>query len=625
MAKPDDSREPRITERIGTSFRFLIGFLQPHLRLFVGGLVLLLLSNAVFLAFPYLTGQIINELSGGDPWIIRGVGTLSVLLLIVLTVRAVFNFGQIWLFGAVSNRLARDIRRRLYGHLLQLPISYYDSHRTGELLSRLSNDVTQLETAISDVLAGLVRQVLVVVFGIAIAVFLAPQLALFMVLIVPPVALGARRLGRIIRDRARETQDLLAESSTIAEETIAGVATVKSFANEGFESDRYNEALHRVLGKAMETVTLRALIGSSIGLLVMGSLILVIWFGATLVDAGTLAVGDLISFVIYTGFIGGSVAGLGNSITRIQRVLGSSERVIELMQMDPEPGLGAARPFHSQAEDAATATRQQNTPETQPALPPLADAVALRSVSFAYPTRPDLVVLKNLDLTIPRNSRVALVGPSGSGKSTIVRLLLRFYELNEGAILRDGTDITSFDLRAYRSCFAIVPQDVLLFGGSVEENIRYGRPDATAGEVRAAAEAAHMTEFVDRFPEGLSTIVGERGVQLSGGQRQRVAIARAMLRDPEFLILDEATSSLDAESEWLVQDALDRLMEHRTTLVIAHRLATVRKADSIVVLDQGSIVEQGTHEELTQIPDGLYAKLVRMQGLGDTVAAASSI
>ncbi len=608
MAADTPHSDDRITERIRISFRFLIGFLRPHLRLFVTGLVLLFASNAVFLAFPWLTGQIINELSGGEPWIIRGVGSLSALLLAVLTVRAVLNFGQIWLFGAVSNRLARDIRERLYGHLLELPMGYYDAHRTGELLSRISNDVTQLETAISDVLAGLVRQVLVVVFGISIAAFLAPQLALFMVLVVPPVALGARRLGRIIRDRARETQDLLAESSTIAEETIAGVATVKSFASEPVELDRYTEALHRVLGKAMETVTLRALIGSSIGLLVMGSLILVIWFGATLVDAGSLAVGDLISFVIYTGFIGGSVAGLGNSITRIQRVLGSSERVIELMQMDPEPGL------------AVTASGKVSAGAVAPeALRPLSDAIALQGVTFAYPSRPDLVVLQNLDLAIPRNSRVALVGPSGSGKSTIVRLLLRFYELNEGAVLRDGVDITRFDLRAYRSRFAVVPQDVLLFGGSIEDNIRYGRPDAPTDEVRAAAEAAHVIEFADRFPEGLGTIVGERGVQLSGGQRQRVAIARAMLRDPEVLILDEATSSLDAESEQLVQDALDRLMQHRTTLVIAHRLATVRKADRICVLDRGKLFETGTHDELVQIPDGLYAKLVRMQGLGDSV------
>lgn len=608
MAAGTPHSEAPMTDRLRVSFRFLIGFLRPHLRLFVTGMVLLFASNAVFLAFPWLTGQIINELSGGEPWIIRGVGSLSSLLLAVLTVRALLSFGQIWLFGAVSNRLARDIRDRLYRHLLELPMSYYDAHRTGELLSRISNDVTQLESAISDVLAGLVRQVLVVVFGITIAVFLAPQLALFMVLVVPPVALGARRLGRIIRDRARETQDLLAESSTIAEETIAGVATVKSFASEPFEHDRYTEALHRVLGKAMETVTLRALIGSSIGLLVMGSLILVIWFGATLVDAGSLAVGDLISFVIYTGFIGGSVAGLGNSITRIQRVLGSSERVIELMQMDAEPGLAAASSGDLYAGPAATET-----------LRPLADSISLQAVSFAYPSRPDLLVLENLDLEIPRNARVALVGPSGSGKSTIVRLLLRFYELNEGAILRDGLDITRFDLRAYRSRFAVVPQDVLLFGGSIEDNIRYGRPDAPADEVRAAAEAAHVIEFADRFPEGLGTIVGERGVQLSGGQRQRVAIARAMLRDPEVLILDEATSSLDAESEQLVQDALDRLMQHRTTLVIAHRLATVRKADRICVLDRGKLVEAGTHDELNRIPDGLYAKLVRMQGLGDLV------
>ena len=604
MPKPDKSTLPGITQRIDISFRFLFGFLRPHLSLFVSGLVLLLLSNAIFLAFPFLTGQIVNELSGGEPWIIQGVGTLSGLLLGVLTVRAVLNFGRIWLFGAVSNRLARDVRSQLYGHLLQLPISYYDSHRSGELLSRLSNDVTQLETAISDVLADLVRQVIVVVFGIAITVFLAPQLALFMVLVVPPVAFGALRLGRIIRDRARETQDLLAESNTIAEETITGVATVKNFTNEPFESERYSKSLHRVLDKAMETVTLRALIGSSIGLLVTGSLVLVIWFGATLVEAGTLAVGDLISFVIYTGFIGGSVAGLGNSITRIQRVLGSSERVIELMQMDREPGL---------------------TERAQSAIQPLAESIELSSVSFAYPSRPDLVVLNELNLTIHPNTRIALVGPSGSGKSTIVRLLLRFYELSDGAIIRDGTDISEFDVRSYRSCFSIVPQDVFLFGGSVGENIRYGRPNATDEQVRAAADAAHITEFAERFPDGLGTIVGERGVQLSGGQRQRVAIARAMLRDAEFLILDEATSSLDAESEWLVQDALDRLMENRTTLVIAHRLATVRKADTIVVLDRGSIVEQGTHEELTRMSDGLYAKLVRMQGLGDAVETNATL
>ncbi len=579
---------------------FLLGFLRPHLTLFAFGLGMLFTANLVFLAFPLLMGRLVDELTGEGQWIVEGVGNISLALLAILGVRALLNFAQTYAFGTVSTRVARAIRGELYSRLLMLPVAYFDVHRTGELLSRLSNDVGQLEHALSDMLAQLVRQLVVLAFGLAIVFVLTPQLSLFMLAIVPAVALVTLRLGRTIRRRSRELQDLLAESTTIAEESLSGISTVKSFAAEPYEIGRFDGALGSVLRKALDTIRFKAGLGSAIGFFIMGTLVVVIWFGAGLVESGVLAVGDLVSFVIYTGFIGGSVAGLGGLITRLQRVLGATERVVELLQLDPEPG----GPGTTSEID-------------RPPIPILSDSLVFDEVSFAYPSRPDITVLERIDLPIRAGEQLALVGPSGSGKSTLIRLLLRFYKPSSGRIVRDGIDIESLDLQTYREKFAVVPQDVMLFGGTIEENIRYGRPAAAGEEVHEAARAAHVLEFAERFPDGLQTVVGERGIQLSGGQRQRVAVARAILRDPEVLLLDEATSSLDAESERYVQAALGRLMKERTSIVIAHRLATVQAADRIVVIEAGRIVERGTHAELIAGSDGLYKRLVRMQNLGD--------
>lgn len=605
---------------------FLFGFLRPHLALFAFGLLLLLAANLVFLSFPFLMGRLVDVLTGEASWEFHrfelGVTAICAVLLVVLAVRAGLSFGQTYTFGVVSNRISRSLRSRLYERLLLLPMSYYDRHRTGELISRLSNDVGQLEHAISDMLAQLVRQFVVLAFGLAIVFAIAPQLSLFMIAIIPAVSFATMKLGRTIRIRSRETQDLLAESTTVAEESISGIATVRNFTAEEYEFDRYDTSLRSVLAKALDTLRFKAALGSAIGFFVMGSLVVVIWFGATLVEAGSLAVGDLVSFVIYTGFIGGSVAGLGSLITRMQRVLGATERVVEIMQRDPEPGREST-PVAARPDPFRTAGDPKPGGTATDALPPLRDCLRLAAVSFAYPSRPDVAVLDSVCLNVGSGEHVALVGPSGSGKSTVVRLLMRFYDVNTGTIERDGEDIRSLNLESYRRRFAIVPQDVMLFGGSIFENIYYGRPDAASAEVRAAARAACVLEFADRFPDGIHTIVGERGVQLSGGQRQRVAVARAILRDPEVLILDEATSSLDAESEAAVQSALADLMHDRTTLVIAHRLATVQAADRIAVLDGGRVVEQGTHAALISNTEGLYAKLVRMQNLGDSAQHAA--
>jgi ABC-type multidrug transport system fused ATPase/permease subunit len=419
--------------------------------------------------------------------------------------------------------------------------------------------------------------------------YTTPKLTFFMLATIPVLVIIAMVFGRFIRKLSKATQDELAAANVVVEETLQSIVTVKSFTGEAYESKRYGLGLERVVHVALKAASFRGAFISFIIFALFGGIVAVIWYGATLVSEGTMSVGDLVSFVLYTTFIGGSIAGLGDIYGQVQKAIGSSERVIEILNESPEA--------EGEAEDDQSVEGN----------------VEFDNVYFQYPTREDHIVLHGISFSIRSGEKIALAGYSGAGKSTIIQLLLRFYEIGEGRILLDGMPIQQWNLKRLRSSIGIVPQEVLLFGGSIRENIAYAKQGATEEEIILAARKANAWQFIEKFPEGLGTLVGERGVKLSGGQRQRIAIARAILKNPSILILDEATSSLDAESEALVQEALDELMKNRTTIVIAHRLATIRKVDRIYMIKDGEIVEEGNHEGLASVENGYYANLVKLQ------------
>jgi ABC-type multidrug transport system fused ATPase/permease subunit len=509
----------------------------------------------------------------------------------VLGFQATFSFLRVELFTRVSEQAMRDIRLGLYRKMMYLHIPYIEQRRVGELTSRLTSDVTQLQDILSFTLAEFIRQMTTVVLGIGIIFWVSAKLSLVMLSAFPFIIVGGILFGKYIRRLSKKVTDDLAAANTVAEETLQSIHTVKAFTNEAFEVSRYLGSLTLVVANSIRTARYRGLFISFIILSVFGGIVLVLWYGLGLVESGELTIGKLVSFILYTTFIAAAAGGLGDLYGQLQKTIGASERIMEILETEDE------QPKHS-AEGLKD---------------PIVGFIEFDKVRFRYPSRPEVEVLHGLDFSIKPGQKVALVGPSGAGKSTIVQLLMRFYAWNSGQIRLDGKPIEQFDLHHLRKNIGIVPQEVLLFGGTIAENIRYGRPQATLEEVEEAARKANAWEFISGFPEGLDTLVGERGIKLSGGQRQRIAIARAILKDPSILILDEATSSLDSESEKLVQDALDLLMENRTTIIIAHRLATVRKADRIFVLQQGAIQEEGSHLDLLEEENGLYARLVKMQ------------
>ncbi|RZK16385.1 MAG: ATP-binding cassette domain-containing protein, partial [Hymenobacter sp.] len=432
--------------------------------------------------------------------------------------------------------------------------------------------------------------------GITFIMVVSWKLSLFMLLTFPPIVLAAGLFGRKIRTLAKNTQQELAHSNVIVEETMQAINSVKAFTNERFEINRYTGSLGRLVTAALQSNLYRAGFVTFVIIGLGGGIILVLWRGATLVHAtgpDHLEIGQLVTFIIYTTFIGASVAGLGELYGKVQSILGATERIREILDETPEP------------------TFQEPAIGLVPAQ--IRGDIRYEQVAFSYPTRPDVPVLQGIDFHIAAGEKIALVGPSGAGKSTIAGLLMQFYPLSGGRIVVDGHNVADYDLTALRSHIGIVPQETLLFGGTLRENIAYGKPGATDQEIIEAAQRANAWQFIQKFPEGLDTMVGDRGIKLSGGQRQRVAIARAILKNPAILILDEATSSLDSESEKLVQGALDELMQHRTSLIIAHRLSTIRKVDKILVIDGGRIVEAGSHDELSERAGGLYANLLRLQ------------
>ncbi len=583
--EPEDKRKLNKDNlsKLGGIFRFLM----PYRWAFFSGMAFLLFSSLTLLTFPFVAGKLIDTAQGSS-WIVSDVNSIAWILIGILAVQSIFSFFRVWLFALVSERSMRDIRKELYSRLVRLPMSFFDKRRTGELISRITADVSQLQDTFSTTLAELFRQIITLVAGVGFLLYNTPKLTLFMLGTFPVLVLIAMIFGRYIRKLSKKTQDELAAANVIVEETLQSISTVKSFVGEAYESARYGKGLNSVVGVALTTAKYRGAFISFIIFALFGGIVAVMWYGASLVASGEMSVGELVSFVLYTTFIGGSIAGLGDIYSQLQKAIGSSERVLEILDEEAEPETGAATErFEGKIE--------------------------FSNVGFRYPTRPEVEVLKNVSFQIQSGEKVALAGHSGAGKSTIIQLLLRFYETDKGSILVDGRDVKDWNLKALRSKIGIVPQEVLLFGGSIRENIAYAKPDASEEEIVAAAKKANAWQFISQFPEGLDTLVGERGVKLSGGQRQRVAIARAILKDPAILILDEATSSLDAESESLVQQALDELMKGRTTLIIAHRLATIRKVDRIYALSEGKIVEQGSHQELLKNEGGFYANLVRLQ------------
>lgn len=570
--------------KLGGIFRFVL----PYKVNFLLGMAFLLFSSLTLLTFPFVAGKLIDTASG-ETWLVNDINGIAFILLGILLVQSIFSFFRVWLFAKVSERSMRDIRIALYSQLVQLPMTFFDKRRTGELISRITADVSMLQDTFSVTLAELFRQIITLLAGVVFLMVTTPKLTLFMLATFPVLVIIAMVFGKFIRKLSKQAQDELAAANVIVEETLQSIMTVKSFAGEEYESNRYRRGLNRVVDVALKAAGFRGAFISFIIFALFGGIVAVMWYGATLVASGEMTVGDLVSFVLYTTFIGGSIAGLGDIYGQIQKAIGSSERVLEILDEEPE---------------LSTADFQKVR---------MSGDIRFEQVRFNYPTRPELEVLKNINLHIPAGEKVALAGQSGAGKSTIIQLLLKFYPVEKGAIIIDGKNISDWNLKQLRSNIGIVPQEVLLFGGSIKENIAYAKPDATEEEIIEAAKKANAWQFISRFPEGLETTVGERGIKLSGGQRQRVAIARAILKDPAILILDEATSSLDAESEALVQEALDELMKNRTTIIIAHRLATIRKVDRIYVLKDGEIVEEGTHETLALQEDGFYANLVRLQ------------
>lgn len=565
-------------------FRFVI----PYKWTFGFGMMFLLLSNLTTMSFPLLIGEMTKVIEGKSKYLINDV---TIFFFAILIVQAILSFFRIYTFAQVSEKAMRDVRQTLYAKIITMPIFNFEKRRVGELMSRITSDITQLQDVLSITLAEFFRQIFTLIGGIALITYLSWKLTLFMLATFPFLVVAAIVFGKFIRKISKKSQDELAATNIIVEETFQSIQAVKSFTNEGYEVNRYAQSLNKVIEAALRAATMRGGFVSFVIFALFGGIVGVVWYGAQLVAQGDMILADLLTFIFYTAFIGGSVGGLGDIYAQLQKTIGASDRILEILEDPSEVHLA------DEAEEVAIKF----------------GTIELKNIHFSYPSRPSVEILKGISIRIEPGQKVAIVGTSGTGKSTLAQLMMRFYEPSSGEIELNGKNINAYSVNAWRKMLALVPQEVLLFGGSIRENIAYGKPGATQAEIEYAAEQAYAREFIESFPEKWDTLVGERGVKLSGGQRQRIAIARAILRDPKFLILDEATSALDSESEKWVQSALEELMKNRTSLIIAHRLSTIRSADQIIVMESGKIVEAGTHEELLSKRQSVYRKMVSLQ------------
>jgi ABC-type multidrug transport system fused ATPase/permease subunit len=585
-----DVPKKKITlEGLKNAFK-LYSYIKPFRVEYAIGMFFLLGSSIASLAFPKLLGELVD--SGNKGILSNDINKIALLLVGTLLIQAVFSYFRVVLFVNVTEKTLAYLRQDTYNHLIKLPLKFFEKHRVGELNSRISSDISLLQETLTSTLAEFIRQIIIIIGGITLLALTSWKLTLFMLAIIPGMMLLAVFFGRFIRKYSKQVQGEVAKSNTIVEETLQGIQSVKTYTNEFLEMKRYKNKTSEIASIGIKGGKYRGAFSAFMIFGLFGAMVAVIWKGSTMMAGGGIDAGELFSFVIYSGFIGGTVGGLANVITQIQKFIGATEELFEIFNEVEEP---LTEPAELLSEEH------------------LNGQIEIRNLSFSYPSRPEEEVLKGISIKISENQLVALVGPSGAGKSTIASLLLRLHNPTSGEIFFDGKDSRDFSLSVLRSQIALVPQDVFLFGGSIRENIAYGKPSASEDEIIEAAKNANASEFIDRFPEKYDTVVGERGTQLSGGQRQRIAIARAVLKNPKILILDEATSSLDSESERLVQDALEMLMKGRTSIVIAHRLSTIRKAHQILVIDGGKIVEQGTHEQLIKISHGIYKNLSKLQ------------
>jgi len=568
-----------------STFLFLLRYYKPFALRIGLALLFMIPGSGISLAFPALTGTIIDRIISSDaPSELIEIGGLFLGLLVV---QAIVGFFVSVTMSRTTERVIASLRSELFHHVIQLPLTYLTSRRVGDLSSRLSSDVTQIQETFSFSIVQLLRQSVFLGGSIVLIITTSVQLTI-PILVGTPIIVGAAVLiGRRIRKLSTKTQDALAVSSTIVEETLQSVSAVKSYIQERAESARYNSALASNVALAISGARLRAAFVTFIIFTIFGGIAAVILYGAKLVAAHEVTMGQLLSFLMYAMFVGGALGSFAELFSQIQKSLGAAVRIRELL----------SEPTEVVGEDAPDVNLS---------------SIELRDVHFSYPERTETAVVGGVSLVIGKGRRVAFVGESGAGKSTTASLLQRLYEPTGGEILYDNIPAKDLTLAQVRRNIGLVPQDIVLFGGTIEANIRYGKPHATIEEIREAARGANALDFIEKFPDGFLTTVGERGIKLSGGQRQRVAIARALLKNPPILILDEATSSLDAESEHLIQDALERLMKGRTTIIIAHRLSTVRTCDEIVVFSNGTIFESGTHEELLA-QGGLYRRWCDLQ------------
>jgi len=593
MARQIDNLPERPPNRDIRQLARVLRFVWPYrARMAVAGVALVVAAGCVLVLGQGLKRVIDAGFSEADA---ASLDTALFALLAIVCVLALATYTRFYSVSWIGERVSADIRRAVFGHLLEQSPGFFETMRTGEVISRLTNDTSLLELVIGSSLSFALRNTLIMLGALVMLVITSPKLTALVVLGVPLVIAPILLFGRRVRRLSRASQDRIADVSTHIDESLHEIRTVQSYGHEDRDREQFGGRVEQAFATATRRIGQRALLIALVMLLAFGAVGVILWIGGHDVLAGRISAGELSAFVFYAVLVASAVGAISEMIGDLQRAAGATERLMELLASEPSI----------------------RAPANQQALPvPPRGEVRFERVTFRYPSRPDSAALSDFSLSVSRGEKVALVGPSGAGKSTVFQLLLRYYDPTSGGISLDGVELRNADPRAVRSRIALVPQDPVIFAASVAENVRYGRPEASDDEVAAACKAAYAAEFIERLPQGMNAFLGERGVRLSGGQRQRLSIARALLADRAVLLLDEATSSLDAESESYVQQALEHLMRGRTTLIVAHRLATVKNVDRIVVMDQGRVIAAGSHAELVR-EQGLYARLASLQFLGD--------